>query len=351
MGDDLETLCGKISLIVGEKVGIPVSEGEIVADREKGERCLVGRIGIEKKVNKEAFRNVLSRIWRTMGSVVFKEMQDNVWLFEFVDLDDKKRVMEGRPWSFDRQILVLNDFDGSIPPAQMQFTHSPFWIQVHDMPLLCINKGVGTKIGESLGTLEDIDVAGDGGGWGRCLRIRVNIDLNNPVERSRALSMGGQKYWVTFRKVAQSRPLNEGMKREESKSGVSGLRRRRMGGDLGGGDHQVDNYSGEVEGKLMRDNMVAKRGDQMGDNVSKEWVKMTNMEVNAATSHATMQDDVGKGVGEMCNVEGGNQGGEIEGNKEKEGHTLGLIAAAEDQLSEGMGDRVFSMEVEGEGDL
>jgi hypothetical protein len=85
-------------------------------------------------------------------------------LFEFADVDDKKRVLDGRPWSFDRQILVLNDFDGSVPPAQMQFTHSPFWIQVHDMPLICMNKGVGTKIGESLGALEDIDVAGDGGG-------------------------------------------------------------------------------------------------------------------------------------------------------------------------------------------
>jgi hypothetical protein len=55
MGDDLETLCGRISLVGGEKVGIKISEGEVSADREKGERCLVGRIGDEKRVNKEAF--------------------------------------------------------------------------------------------------------------------------------------------------------------------------------------------------------------------------------------------------------------------------------------------------------
>jgi hypothetical protein len=74
--------------------------------------------------------------------------------------------MESRPWSFDWQILVLNDFDESVPLAQMQFTQSPFWIQVHDMPLICMNKGVGTKIGESLGILKDVDEARDGGGWG-----------------------------------------------------------------------------------------------------------------------------------------------------------------------------------------
>jgi hypothetical protein len=65
-------------------------------------------------------------IWRTAGLVVFKEVQDNVWLLEFVEYDDKKRVLKGRPWSFDRQILVLNDFDRSIVPSQMQFTRSPF---------------------------------------------------------------------------------------------------------------------------------------------------------------------------------------------------------------------------------
>ena len=62
-----------------------------------------------------------------------------------------------------------------------------------------MKRGVGAKIGESLGTLEDVDVAGDSGGWGRCLRLRVNIDLQRPLERGRLLNMGGKEYWVKFR--------------------------------------------------------------------------------------------------------------------------------------------------------
>jgi hypothetical protein len=182
MGDDLETLCGRISLIGGEKEGIKILEGKVEADREKGKRCLVGRIRDERKVNKEAFKDVLTRIWCIVGTMTFIEVQDNVWLFKFTDVDDKKRVLERRPWSFDRYILILNDFDRSIPPAQVQFNHSPFWIQVHDMPLICMNKVVGTKIGESLGVIEEVDVAGDGDGWGRSLRLRVSIDLRNPFE-------------------------------------------------------------------------------------------------------------------------------------------------------------------------
>jgi hypothetical protein len=120
-------------------------------------------------------------------------------LFEFEDESDMRRVLKGRPWLFDRQIMVLNEFDGSIPISQMQFTHSPFWVQVHEMPLLLMTKGIGEKIRMSLGRLVDVDVARDGIGWGRCLRIRMVINLTKPLDRGRALTLAGKSYWVIFK--------------------------------------------------------------------------------------------------------------------------------------------------------
>jgi hypothetical protein len=159
---------------------------------------LVGKVWAEKSVNKEAFMSVMSTIWRTAGGVKFRDLKDNMWLFEFADQVDKKRVMEGRPWSYDRQILVLNEFDGSTPPSQLVFDHSPFWIQAHDMPLICMNKNVGSKIGNSLGELLEVDVAGDGMGWGSYLRLRVNINITKPLDRGRALNLDGKSSWVEF---------------------------------------------------------------------------------------------------------------------------------------------------------
>ena len=183
----------------GERKGIEVTEGEIAGGREVGIHCLVGKLWAEKPVNREAFKTVMSRVWRMTGTVVFKELQDNLWVFEFEEEEDKRRVMVGRPWSFDRQILVLNEFDGQCPLSQMVFMKSPFWIQIHDMPLLCMIRGIGTKIAISLGVLEDVDVAGDGVGWGRFLCIRVTIDLSNPLERGCDLMVGGKPFWVFFK--------------------------------------------------------------------------------------------------------------------------------------------------------
>lgn len=199
MTESIEKLCGQLTLLEGEKTGISITEGDVEEVRAQGGRCLIGRIWSEKLVNKEAFKSVLSRVWQTIRGMIFRELNDNVWLFEFEDEVDMRRVLDGRPWSFDRQILVLNEFDGSIPPSQMKFTHSPFWVQVHDMPLLFMTKGIGEKIGESLGQLVEIDIAGDGVGWGRCLRIRVVLDLTKPLDRGRAITLAGKSHWVIFK--------------------------------------------------------------------------------------------------------------------------------------------------------
>lgn len=261
MSNGIEELCGKVKLIGGEREGISISEGEVADGREKGEHCLVGRIGEEKKINKEAFKMVFSRLWKIVGSVVFKEVQENTWIFEFSVKEDKEHIMEGRPWSFDKYILILNDFDGNVPPSQMQFIYSPFWVQAHDLPLVCMNKTVGTKLGVSLAEVEDIDVAGDGTGWGHCLRIRVLIDLRKPLERGKALHLNGKIHWVFFKieklplfcftcgrilhgeigctKRKQSRQHAEGGTKQWGVHLRAANLRRKVGGENGDGDPHV----------------------------------------------------------------------------------------------------------------
>jgi hypothetical protein len=62
--------------------------------------------------------------------VAFKEIHDNLWLIEFSNESDKNIVKDGRPWLFDRSVLVLKEVEESIPPTQMDFTKSLFWVQV-----------------------------------------------------------------------------------------------------------------------------------------------------------------------------------------------------------------------------
>jgi hypothetical protein len=190
---------GNFPLTAGESQSIQLEVEEVKDLRAKGKKCLVGRLGVLKRFNKEAFKNLLIRIWRLAGDLFCKEILDNVWVFEFEEDNDRRRVLEGRPWTYDRTILIMDELDGQKAPSQMTFTHTPIWIQVHDMPMDFMSRGIGSKIGASLGNVEEVAVADDDVGWGRYLRIRVVIDLYQPLERGRSLTLNGASSWVHFK--------------------------------------------------------------------------------------------------------------------------------------------------------
>jgi hypothetical protein len=199
MEELVEKLGGSMRLLEGERTSIVITEDDTADLRLENGRCLIGRIMSERRIQKEAFRAFMARLCKTSGKVAFKELHDNIWLIEFSTEADKRRVQEGCPWLFDRNVLILKEVEESVPPAQMDFSKSPFWIQVHEIPLICMNKEVGHKIGETIRRVEEMDVTGEGIGWGRCLRIRVQVDITKPLERGRALSLNGKMVWANFR--------------------------------------------------------------------------------------------------------------------------------------------------------
>lgn len=71
----------KNSLTDGEKKGIMITAGDVDVSVKQGDNCLARRYWSKKKYNKEAFKTVLSRLWRAVGRVTFRELYDNLWLF------------------------------------------------------------------------------------------------------------------------------------------------------------------------------------------------------------------------------------------------------------------------------
>jgi hypothetical protein len=52
-----------IFLTRGEKLGIQINDGEVEDLWGKGVRCLVGRLGSDRRINKESLKTLLIRIW------------------------------------------------------------------------------------------------------------------------------------------------------------------------------------------------------------------------------------------------------------------------------------------------
>lgn len=94
---------------------------------------------------------------------------------------------------------MINEFDAKTPPSRMDFSFSPMWVQIHDMLLGCMSRGIGAKIGSILGNVEDVAVPADDVGWGCSLRVRVSLNLYQPLDWGRELLLSSSSCWVSFR--------------------------------------------------------------------------------------------------------------------------------------------------------
>lgn len=61
------------------------------------------------------------------------------------------------------------------------------WIQLHGLPLVTMTVDGGEKIGSSLGEVITVNVDGDGIGWEKYIRIRVNMDITKPIPHGKLI--------------------------------------------------------------------------------------------------------------------------------------------------------------------
>lgn len=108
---------------------------------------------------------------------------DNIFLFKFSTEEKKKRFLIGGPWHFDGSLLVLAKPEGIGDIKDKSFTHTSFWVQVHNIPIMCMNMDAIQKLREKIGMVLEVetDEAGE------CIRqfahVRISIDITQPLKK------------------------------------------------------------------------------------------------------------------------------------------------------------------------
>ncbi|KAL5806377.1 hypothetical protein ACOSQ4_029110 [Xanthoceras sorbifolium] len=144
--DKISRRCELMSLTDEDGPVAEIFEDLQAVGREKLSMSLVGQLIAHKEVNREAFRAIISTIWRTTKRVDVESIGMNSFVFRFKCQWDRKRVLEGGPWSFDKHLLILQEVDGTSRVSNIEFRYVSFWIQFHNLPLSCLNKERGLRV-------------------------------------------------------------------------------------------------------------------------------------------------------------------------------------------------------------
>lgn len=95
---------------------------------------------------------------------------------------------------------MLQRWVEGVKPSEFDFSESPFWIQLRGLPLEYMSIVVGRKMMAMIGDVQEVHIAQLNGNQGRCIRVKVVVDITKALPRGkRANTMDGKPLWVSFR--------------------------------------------------------------------------------------------------------------------------------------------------------
>ncbi|KAK6143492.1 hypothetical protein DH2020_023840 [Rehmannia glutinosa] len=112
-----------------------------------------------------------------------------------------ERVLSYEPWTYNRDLLVLKEFEGMNFQDVGDICHTRFWVQVFNLPDIGMTEKIGRVIGDGIGIALEVDADSEGRCLGSFLRVRVLTDISKPLRRGAPIRMGSKanKIWLDFK--------------------------------------------------------------------------------------------------------------------------------------------------------
>ncbi|XP_030941830.1 uncharacterized protein LOC115966814 [Quercus lobata] len=200
MAYELEELWSKLTFTEEEGEDIELGCESTRAAREIGKNCLVMKILTQRFIVLDALRKHLKMLWKPNKGLWISEIEGEMFLVEFGDCRDKKRILEMCPWSYEKQLVLLQEFEGERVPKEITMKWTPFWVQIYNLPLMSTTQESDLVIGGKIGRVLDVDVPEKGVQWGKYLRVRVSVDVKKKLVRGKKVTIeGGEAKWVFFK--------------------------------------------------------------------------------------------------------------------------------------------------------
>ena len=120
-------------------------------------------------------------------------------IFTFDNKADVDRILLSEPWSFDKDLVVMQRYEKEIPMQGLKFDRASFWVQLHGIPLRYMTMDAVEKISAVIGEVSRPTDFKEANG-GNFLRVMVSIDLSLPLCRGHLVSLKNVKQtWISFK--------------------------------------------------------------------------------------------------------------------------------------------------------
>ncbi|KAL0409534.1 UNVERIFIED_CONTAM: hypothetical protein Sradi_1887800 [Sesamum radiatum] len=142
-----------LSLTEDEEEGIVIPSSSLKQNFGTGSNDLlvVGRFLSHRNSNFEALKNSLMALLQPVTGMAVWRISEERFCLNFNHCLDLQRALDGRPWVFDKNLIILEQVGNTDNPTEVCLDWCPFNVFVHDLPLSHHTKDVAEHIGNKLG--------------------------------------------------------------------------------------------------------------------------------------------------------------------------------------------------------
>uniref|UniRef100_A0A803PIN7 Reverse transcriptase domain-containing protein n=1 Tax=Cannabis sativa TaxID=3483 RepID=A0A803PIN7_CANSA len=181
-----------------EVLRIPTGRAEEVAIDTRW--CLVGKLLTGRVSDFNVFQNMMAFLWQPGMGMYVKELNPNLFLFQFYHEIDIQLVIDGSPWTYDRKPFIFTRLKEGDNPRLVEINHLDMWVQLHNLQPGNMTLSVMTALGNFIGTFIESDPNNFVGVWRDFLRVRVRINVIKPIKRRMKVSTDNASwYWANFK--------------------------------------------------------------------------------------------------------------------------------------------------------
>ena len=161
---------------------------------------LFGKLLTDRQQNHRALKSTLKVAWKMGSELRIIEVGNNIFQFKFGSRFQMEWVENCGPWNFENNLLLLCRWKKGLTSENINFTHSPFWVQLWGLPFELMSEMVGRDIGNSMGRFIEIDKRAFQSEQAKYLRIKVDLPIDKPLCRGgNVVGIEGDKYWVQYK--------------------------------------------------------------------------------------------------------------------------------------------------------
>ena len=132
--EELEELWKKLTFTEEKDTGIELDSKSTSVARKVGKYCAVIKILSQRNINVDALRKNLRMLWKPNKGVQISELEEDLYLVEFGDEKDKRKVLDMCPWSYEKQLVLIQEFEGRLTPKEIEVKWAQFWVQIYTIP-------------------------------------------------------------------------------------------------------------------------------------------------------------------------------------------------------------------------